>query len=148
MNDHLAPTEWRLESRLPTADEHRRLAGAVGWSNAFDWALVPASLERSLFGVVAVAAEDVIGMGRLVGDGVMYFYVQDVAVRPEFQRQGIGRAIVNALLDHIQSVGPANAFVGLFATPEAMPLYRQAGFAESDLTGMFQVIPAIASSKG
>jgi GNAT superfamily N-acetyltransferase len=146
MNDHQSPATWRLEESLPTADEHRRLAESVGWAHAFDWASVPASLAASLYGVVAAAGDDVIGMGRLVGDGVMYFYIQDVAVRPEFQGIGIGQAIVAALLEHIRSVAPENAFVGLFATTEAIPHYTRNGFAERDLTGMFQLIPATASS--
>jgi len=149
MNDvHQSAALWRLEGRLPTADEHRQLAESVGWAHAFDWASLPASLAASLCGVVAVAGDDVIGMGRLVGDGVMYFYIQDVVVRPDYQRQGVGQAIVTALVEHIRSMTPANAFAGLFATAEAMPLYRQNGFAEGDLTGMFQVIPATASSRG
>jgi GNAT superfamily N-acetyltransferase len=137
---------WRIEGRLPTADEHRALAESVGWVHAFAWANLPGSLAASLFGVVAVTGDGVIGMGRLVGDGVMYFYIQDVAVHPDFQRHGVGQAIVEALLAHIRAVAPANAFVGLFATADAMPLYRRNGFTEGDLTGMVQVIPATASS--
>ena len=133
---------WRLERRVATPGEHRRLAEAVGWGEAFDWASLPASLDRSLAGVVAIAGGNVVGMGRLVGDGVMYFYVQDVAVEPAWQGRGVGQAIVEALLAWIAATAPATAFVGLFATAEAMPLYRRNGFGTDGLQGMARLIDA------
>jgi ribosomal protein S18 acetylase RimI-like enzyme len=87
-----------LLDRLPTPSEHRRLAEAVGWAHAFEWGTMPASLEGSLAGVIALDSGQVIGMGRLVGDGVKYFYVQDLAVLPAYQGRGIGTALLHRLL--------------------------------------------------
>jgi GNAT superfamily N-acetyltransferase len=131
---------WRLERRVATTAEHRRLAEAVGWGEAFDWPTTPVSLHASLFGVVVLAGGEAVGMGRLVGDGVKYFYVQDVAVDPAWQACGIGQAIVEALLAWIEENAPATAFVGLFATEEAMPLYRRTGFGTEGLKGMARLI--------
>jgi GNAT superfamily N-acetyltransferase len=131
---------WRLERRMATPAEHRRLAEAVGWGDAFDWPTLPASLDASLFGVVALTGDDAVGMGRLVGDGVKYFYVQDVAVDPAWQGRGVGQAIVDALLAWIGEVAPSTAFVGLFATEGAMPLYRRNGFGTEGLKGMARLI--------
>lgn len=133
-------TDIRIERRVPTPEEHRRLAGRVGWEHGFHWPSVPDSLERSLAGVVATAGGHVVGMGRLVGDGVLYFYLQDVAVDPDWQDQGIGHQIVEALLAHIRGVSAGPVFVGLFATESAMRLYRRNGFTEGDMTGMFRVV--------
>jgi ribosomal protein S18 acetylase RimI-like enzyme len=126
--------------RLPTPSEHRRLAEAVGWAHAFDWETMPASLEGSLAGVVALDDSQVVGMGRLVGDGVKYFYVQDLAVLPAYQGQGIGTALLRRLLDYVARTAPATAFVGLFATNEAISLYQRDGFTPGDMTGMFQLV--------
>jgi len=41
------------------------------------------ALPRSLFAVVAVAEGEPIGMGRIVGDGAIFFYTQDIAVIPQ-----------------------------------------------------------------
>lgn len=125
--------------RVPTFDEHRLLAEAVGWHHAFDWERLPDSLAHSICGVVALDGDAVVGMGRVVGDGVLYFYLQDIAVLPDCQKQGIGQRIVQALLDQIAPYAPA--FVGLFATPDGMPLYERAGFSTGDMAGMFQVLP-------
>jgi ribosomal protein S18 acetylase RimI-like enzyme len=130
----------RLEHRIPTPEEHRRLAVRVGWEHGFNWTALPASLAASLAGVLVVDGDDVVGMGRLVGDGVMYFYIQDVAVDPDYQGRGIGQMIVEALLQHIRETTPGSAFVGLFATDAALPLYERNGFTRGDMTGMFRLV--------
>ena len=132
--------EWALVDRLPTPQEHRRLAEAVGWGDSFDWPSLPDSLAGSLAGVVAEDAGEVVGMGRLVGDGVLYFYVQDVAVLPGYQGRGIGAALVDRLLEQVRRLAPAHAFVGLFATAPAIPLYASRGFTAGDMQGMFRVL--------
>ena len=129
-----------LLDRLPTPAEHRRLAEAVGWTTAFDWDTMPASLAASLAGVVALDGDNAVGMGRLVGDGVKYFYVQDLAVLPAYQGAGIGTALLRRLLDHVTSTAPSTAFVGLFATDEAVSLYQRNGFTRGDMTGMFRLV--------
>ena len=74
-----------------------------------------------------------------------YFYIQDVAVLPDYQGRGFGRAIVDELLSHVRGVAPASAFVGLFATDEARSLYAGKGFSEGSLRGMFRLVEATGS---
>lgn len=139
MNDERS-TRIHIDDRVPTPDEHRRLAERVGWDHAFHWPSMPRSLDASLFGAVAVEGDRVIGMGRVVGDGVLYFYIQDVVVDPAYQGRGIGQMIVEALLTRIRTTSPAHAFVGLFATDAALPIYERNGFTRGDMTGLFQVL--------
>lgn len=130
----------RIEHRLPTPAEHRHLSERVGWGHAFNWSALPASLDASVFGVVALNGDQAVGMGRIVGDGAMYAYIQDVAVDPDYQGRGIGQQIVAALLEHIRTTATGPVFVGLFATDAALPLYERNGFTSGDMTGMFQVL--------
>jgi GNAT superfamily N-acetyltransferase len=140
MSDKRTP-QIIIERRIPTPEEHRRLSERVGWIHAFHWPSMPRSLDASLAGVVVLDGDTTIGMGRVVGDGILYFYIQDVVVAPDYQGQGIGQRIVEALLDAIRRMAPAQAFVGLFATDAALPLYERSGFNRGDMTGMFQVLP-------
>lgn len=130
----------RIERRLPTAEEHHRLSERVGWAHAFHWPSMPASLASSRCGVIAAVDDKVVGMGRVVGDGAIYAYIQDVAVDPDYQGRGIGQQIVEALLADIRSTAPGPIFIGLFATDAALPLYERNGFTRGDLTGMFRVL--------
>lgn len=133
-------SEARLEHRLPTPEEHRHLALRVGWEHGFHWPALAASLQSSLAGVVALDGNEVVGMGRLVGDGEMYFYIQDVAVDPAYQGRGIGQKIVEALLHYVRETSQGPVFVGLFATDAALPLYERNGFSRGDMTGMFRLV--------
>jgi len=132
--------DWVLHDRIATPREHRRLAESVGWHDAFDWASLPDSLAGSTLGVVASVGSDVVGMGRVVGDGVKYFYIQDLAVDPAYQGNGLGRALLQRILELITHTAPAPAFVALFATAEGAPLYESAGFAARDMAGLFMIV--------
>jgi GNAT superfamily N-acetyltransferase len=129
-----------LADRIPTRAEHRAIAEAVGWTHAFDWDTIGASLAGSIAGVVALQNGVAVGMGRLVGDGVKYFYVQDLAVVPAAQGHGLGTVLLDRLLDQVAAQAPSDAIVGLFATPEGDALYRSRGFAAGDMTGMFRIV--------
>lgn len=134
--------EYHLVDRLPTVDEFVAVTTAVGWTDAYDPAAIPVSLAASLHGVVAVEADRVIGIGRLVGDGAIYYYLQDLAVLPERQRRGVGAAILTRLEEWIAARASSRAFVGLFAAGESASLYRRFGYAvHGGMTGMFRVGP-------
>ncbi|NYF60156.1 GNAT family N-acetyltransferase [Micromonospora purpureochromogenes] len=134
--------EYRLVDRLPTVEEFVAVTRAVGWADAYDPAAIPASLAASLHAVVAVEGDRVIGLGRLIGDGAIYYYLQDLAVVPERQRRGVGAAILGRLEEWIAGRASARTFVGLFATGGSVALYRRFGYAvHEDMTGMFRVGP-------
>lgn len=136
------PTEaYRLTERLPTTEEYRTICTAVGWQDVMNFGAAPAALARSVHAVVAEHHGTAVGMGRLVGDGAIYFYVQDVAVLPEHQGRGIGRRIVAELVAWARRHAPDHAFLGLFAAAGTDGFYHQHGFERhEELEGMFQVV--------
>ncbi len=128
--------------RVPAPHEHRALAERVGWTDAFRWEAMAASLAGSCCGTVATTPDGtVVGMGRVVGDGAFFFYLQDLAVDPEHRARGIGRELTERLLAQVHVIAGGDAFVGLFATEEAVALYRLAGFDDqTQMRGMWQVV--------
>jgi GNAT superfamily N-acetyltransferase len=131
----------RLISRVPTIEEYTRLCRAVGWGDVMNFTAAEAALPRSLHAVVVEADGETIGMGRVVGDGAIFFYIQDVAVLPAWQGQGIGDEILTALVEWVDGHAPDKAFLGLFAIKETVPFYERFGFAAYDHdVGMYQVI--------
>lgn len=132
---------YRFVNEVPTVEQHGALAVAVGWADSFRWEAMPASLAGSVCGVMAYAeGGQPVAMGRVVGDGAFYFYVQDVAVHPDHRRQGLGREIMRRLLDQVGERAGGDCFVGLFSTPEAVELYQGSGFGTEAMTGMWQVL--------
>lgn len=58
------------------------------------------SLNQSLFGVTVQYQGKVVGMGRVIGDGRIFFYIQDIAVLPEHQNKGIGKLIMETIQEY------------------------------------------------
>jgi ribosomal protein S18 acetylase RimI-like enzyme len=78
--------------------------------------------------VVHGASGEVVGMGRVIGDGGWYFHVADMAVLPEHQRRGIGDAILTELVARIRAAAPPDPYVTLLADPPGRRLYARHGF--------------------
>ncbi|WP_445486439.1 GNAT family N-acetyltransferase [Niallia sp. 03133] len=131
---------YEVVNRPPTVEEHKFLWESVGWGTV-DIYSSKHSIENSVYAVVAIKNEKVIGMGRIVGDGAMYFYIQDVAVLPEYQNSGVGKKIIERLLEYINNIKSGAVFVGLFASHGTDNFYEQFGFKDHspEMTGMFTV---------
>lgn len=134
MDDHV-----EIVDRMPTVEEHRDLFAAQGWS-WYGEATVRRSLAGSLHGAVARRDGVTVGMGRVVGDGGAFHYLQDVVVVPGLRGRGVGSALVDRLIDQIRRSVPADTVVGLFSTPAAIGLYRRHGFGEPELTGLMALV--------
>ena len=47
------------------------------------------ALRNGLINVSAIYNGELVGMGRLVGDGAMYWYLQEIIILPKFQRKAL-----------------------------------------------------------
>ncbi len=70
------------------------------------------ALRNGLVNVSALYRGELVGMGRLVGDGAMYWYLQEIIVLPRFRQKGIGTMIVGHLVDYAK----AHSVTGKFTT--------------------------------
>lgn len=85
-------------------------------------------LANSYYVVTVYAGNELIGMGRVIGDGGCHMQIVDVAVRPDYQRMGIGKTVFGRLVSHLERSAPDKTFVSLIADGPADKLYRQFGF--------------------
>jgi GNAT superfamily N-acetyltransferase len=114
--------------RLPSASEYLHLRKLAGWP-ILEMRLVEKGLQGSLFGACVVDADNtVMGLGRVVGDGAIYLHIQDVIVHPEHQRKGIGKMIMNRLLQYVNTAGGKNTNVGLMCSKGREDFYAELGF--------------------
>ncbi len=121
--EHLFVMEWRP----PTPREYAQLRTEVGW-HPVQAAAVERGLAGALCSVCATAGGSIIGCGRLVGDGGIYFYLQDVIVLPAWQGRGVGTAITRALLEQVVELGGNGSFAGLMAAEGKAGFYERFGF--------------------
>ena len=73
------------------------------------------------------------GLIRAVGDGQTIVYVQDILVYSEYQRKGIGTALVNALLSHFKSV--RQIILTTHNSPKTISFYESLGFVQMTQLG-------------
>ena len=121
-------TAIELVERYPTVDEYRRLISSVGWKPR-DTQAISRALASSLFAVCAEAGREiVVGMGRVIGDGGLHYYLTNVVVLPAHQHQGLGSRIVAALTKYIEGVPFKNTWVGLFPVEGTADFYARFGY--------------------
>jgi len=132
--------EYFLVERSATLEEYLRLREAVGWV-CQDTKATEIGLINSLFSVCMIYRDEVIAYGRVVGDGGIYFYIQDVIVLPKFQGKGIGKQIMNVIMNYLEKNASPNAFVGLMAAKGEMGFYEKFDFKKrpNDSPGMFKI---------
>jgi GNAT superfamily N-acetyltransferase len=112
-----------LDARIEPG-AYRGLRAAVGWSEpVVGDAELAAALART-WTVVAREGRRVVGIGRLLDDGALYATICDMIVLPSHQRQGIGRGILEYLVER----SATRTIVSLVATAAGRPLYEAAGF--------------------
>ena len=112
-----------------TAKDFSIIRRLMGWSEKPE-AQIEKALTNGLYSVVALDGENIIGMGRLVGDGALYWYVQDVVVLTEYQGKGIGKQIMKQLINYITSNSLPNTAItiGLMAAKGKEGFYKKLGF--------------------
>lgn len=121
----------KIEHRLPSVEEFNHLKILAGWPIVSD-ELTKRGIENSLFGVCVLNAEkkSIAGMGRVVGDGAIYFHISDVIVHPEYQRQGVGKLIMTELMSYVESNSGTNTNIGLMCSKGREAFYHQFGFVD------------------
>lgn len=102
------------------------------WGRFRDRATVERQLDGAWRVVAAYRTSDgaMVGFARAVSDGEALAYLADVFVVEEARGQGIGTALVHAMIEE----GPGPHFRWMLHTLDAHELYRRFGFAEPDST--------------
>lgn len=81
------------------------LYATVGWTN---YTTCPERLQKALENTLLVLAafdgEQLVGLLRAVGDGYSIVFIQDILVLPAYQRQGIGRQLLEQTIAHFPEI--------------------------------------------
>ena len=87
-------------STLLSAKEYCALRSAVGWQPIVE-EQAQSGLEHSDVIVSCRDGETVVGCARIFWDKGYIAYLADVMVKPEYQKQGIGKQLVNECISYI-----------------------------------------------
>ena len=84
--------------------------------------------ENSLLILAAYDGDDLLGIIRVVGDGYTVIFIQDILVYKKYQRQGIGTALLNAVLERYKNVRQIELVTD--NTEKTISFYRSIGFKD------------------
>ena len=84
-------------------ETYLNLRASVGWKLLKE-SQAEKALKNSLLTLTAYIDNKPVGMGRIVGDGAVICYIQDLVVRPEYQKHGVGRVIMERLIEFVTNI--------------------------------------------
>lgn len=121
--------EYQITEAIPTVSEFLELRKSCGLSPR-GVAASEVGLKNSWYSICVRRSCDrqLIGMGRIVGDGGTACQLVDIAVHPAQQQKGIGKQIMAQLLTYLERQVDPKAYVSLIADLPADQLYQQFGF--------------------
>ncbi len=122
------------EYRNYNEQEILNLYSSVGWTAYTDEPnMLKAGFQNSLLTLAAYEGDKLLGVIRTIGDGQTIVYIQDVLVLPEYQRRGIGTALVQTVLERFRKVRQINLTTD--NTPKTIAFYESLGFIKLDVVG-------------
>ncbi|KID57144.1 GCN5 family acetyltransferase [Pseudoalteromonas luteoviolacea] len=105
---------YTIEEHVPTPQEYCDMRVTAGLS-AKSLKAAQIGLPNTLYGVSVRHDGELIGMGRVVGDGACNFEIVDVAVDPKYQGQGLGRQVMEYIDRYLTSVALEGSYVSMIA---------------------------------
>lgn len=131
--------EVRLISEFP-GDMLVRIAGlyiSANWiSPGDDTSFLYPALKGSALVAGAFQDGEIIGIGRAISDGCSDAYIQDVVVSPDHRGQGIGKKLIQLLVEGLKNKGVD--WIALVGEPGTEEFYRKLGWRKKDGFTMWQ----------
>lgn len=128
-----------------SVEDYNYLRESVGWSK-IDAIQAQTGINNSTYLIVAVDKNKTVGLSRLVSDGGYIAIIVDVIVLPEYQGSGIGRHMMQKVMDNISEKikNGQKVLVNLISANGRESFYSQFGFNkcpnENSGSGMTQWI--------
>ena len=125
------------QARLDIGAMHAYLTRSY-WSPGIPLATVERAARNSLcFGLYEKATGQQVGLARVVTDHATFAYLCDVYVLEEHRGHGLGKFLMNAVMNHPALTGARRSMLG---TRDAHGLYRQFGFGPPPDDGVLMQI--------
>ena len=129
-----------ITESTPLAAEYVYLRERAGLSGK-SIAAAEIGLPNSLYAVAVRNHGELIGMGRVIGDGACFFEVVDIAVDPDYQGRGLGRAIMSKIDSFLEQAALEGSYVSMIADEPGF--YEKLGYklTAPESQGMFKIFP-------
>jgi len=122
---------FSLSNTIPEASAYSKLFESTGWNQMYraNEKDLNIALSNSWYTISAYNTEsELIGFGRVVSAGILYAFICDMIVAPEYQGQGIGGEILQRLIQKCKD--ERIRVLWLFAASGKSGFYTKYGFKE------------------
>lgn len=119
--------QFIIKENVLSADDYLFLRKSLAWGT-YSRSDIVHSLHNTIYTVSVYGKEGIVGAGRLVGDGKICFYIQDVMVVPKFQNMGVGKLVMNHIMQYLHQHAAPNAYIGLMSKIGKEGFYEKYGF--------------------
>ena len=93
----------RIVEDMRDVNIYLSLRKQVGWIK-LDENQAQRALDNSVKVFTVYDDDKPIGMGRIVGDGAVICYIQDLIIIPEYQGKHIGSRLIDKLIEYVNSL--------------------------------------------
>ncbi|MBP0725334.1 GNAT family N-acetyltransferase [Bacillus sp. RG28] len=114
---------------------------SVGWTKHTN-EIIKQIFESSNVIAIVTVDDRVVGIGRAMSDGVFNAAIYDVVVHNDYQKQGIGKRIMEYLLEKLKNV----SCIHLISTTGNEEFYRKFGLKKTK-TGMARYLNPVLTEE-
>lgn len=105
------------EDVMECTDIIRQTMGG-GWAESYRQIMEKETFDGDVYRQVVMGEEKILGFGGVFSDGITpWMWVSWFAVRPKYQRNGIGKMLIDASIAKAQKRGFRRIYVKTYTTP-------------------------------
>ena len=134
-------TKYVLKNAAVSPDDYNELREKSGIGPRKSKKNVEIALENSLFITSIYYGDKLIAMARVVGDGAISLVVTDVMVDSNYQKNGLGRVLMNEVSKYLDENYDEDSYIILLANTPYDKFYEKFNFKEfPNKKGMLRVL--------
>jgi len=122
-------SKFTFKETGPYASAYSKLFESTGWNQVYkaDEKDLSTAISNSWYTISAYNVEnELFGFGRVISAGILYAFICDMIVAPEYQGQGIGGEILQRLIQKCKD--KKIRVLWLFAAPGKSGFSKKYGF--------------------
>ena len=120
--------KFKFLNVVPPVSEFIDFRAKCGWGT-ISLETAQKTLDAGISNTTVYDGDKVVGFGRVIGDGAIYFYVQDLIVSDNYRGHGLGVQIMIRLIEQVRKIALPGASIGLMSALDKEEFYKQFGFA-------------------
>jgi len=118
---------YAFNEELPSHEKYNELREVIGWGS-LDADIVKKSLPNSVYSILARFEDEVVGFARVIGDGGLCYYIQEIIVHPQHQGKGIAKEFMKYIMNYFQQHACKRSYIGVFVGKDLEEFYKEYGF--------------------